>query len=76
MQKYPSINYGKILNIIRKTIRRIDSNLIEMDKNPYCLPVCELEQLGLYKKKHMVYGAYLSAISSLPILHKIGRAHV
>jgi hypothetical protein len=73
MQKYSSINYGKTVSNIRETLRRIDSNLVKIDKNPYCLPVYELEQLGLYKKKYMVYGAYLSAISSLPILYQVAR---
>lgn len=71
MQGYPSINYGKTVSKIREALGRIDLNLVEIDKNPYCLPVSELEQIGLYKKKYMVYGAYLSAISSLPILYQV-----
>lgn len=72
MQKYPSINYPKILGKIREVLRKVDANLVRVKENPYCLGIRELEQMGLYKKKYPVYATYLAAISSYPILYKVG----
>lgn len=72
MQKYPSLNYSKVLGKIREVLLKVDARLISVDEIPYCLGIRELEQLGLYKKKYPVYATYLAAISSYPILYRVG----
>lgn len=74
MRRYPSIDYGETIGRIRDALRVLYTNLATIDGEPRCLSISDLERAGLYKRKYDVYGAYLAAISSIPILHKVSSA--
>jgi len=72
MQRHASINYKKTLSKIQEVLQKTNVNLAKIDEDKNCLPIRKLEQMGLYKRKYPIYAAYLAAISSYPMLYKVG----
>lgn len=68
MNRFPSTRFPKSLVMVRDAastfIRKLETEL-ERDR---CLTSDELRIHRLLKKKHYYYGAYLAALTSLPIL--------
>jgi len=70
MNKYPSIDFKRILVSIREVIDEFKFKLRDLD-NQFCLNAELLKKHGLLKEKYYIYGAFLAAISSYPILYMV-----
>ena len=70
-KKYDSINFKRITKTIQKIVKTFESKLKELDNNKYCLSTKALLKHKLLKEKYYVFGAFLAAISSYPILYKV-----
>ena len=71
MSKYPSISFRETFRTIKKVIDKFNLRLEMLRKNKLCLDVDLLKKNGLFKDKYYVYGAFLAAISSYPILYRV-----
>ncbi len=69
--KYDSVDFKKTTKTIQKAVEIFESKLKELDSNRYCLNAETLLKHKLLKEKYYVYGAFLAAISSYPILYRI-----
>ncbi|MEM3595619.1 MAG: hypothetical protein QXL25_03400 [Candidatus Bathyarchaeia archaeon] len=67
MNRFRTTKFPKSLALIKFAIERFKQQLAELDTDT-CLTQEELCLSGLMKKKHYYYGAYLSALTSIPIL--------
>lgn len=71
MKKYPSIDKRTSFGIER-SIGYFKRKLQEMSQNPLYLDGEKLEKLKFLKEKHYIYGPYLAATSTFPILYSFG----
>ena len=71
MSKYPSISFRETFRTIKEVIDEFNLRLEMLRKNKLCLDVDLLKKNGLFKDKYYVYGAFLAAISSYPILYRV-----
>ena len=67
MNRFRTTKFPKSLAMIKFAIERFKQHLAELDTDT-CLTQEELCLSRLMKKKHYYYGAYLSALTSIPIL--------
>lgn len=70
MNKYESTKYPKVIHGIKSTVQRFEKKLKNELKKPFFADYLSLMDKRLLKRKHYMYGAYLAAISSFPILSK------
>ncbi len=68
MQRFKSTRAVELLNAIKGTSMIFESRLTQLSDNTLCLDLDFLKRHRLIKKKHYVYGAYLAALNSYPIL--------
>jgi len=71
MKRYPSIDKRTSFGI-KKSIGYFKGRLHEMARNPLYLDGEKLKKLKFLKEKYYIYGTYLAATSTFPILHNIG----
>jgi len=69
--KYPSLRVKNTAPALSNLLRVYEGMLRTLSSRPFCLDYERLLGLGYMKRKHWVYAAYISLISSLPVLHKI-----
>jgi len=67
MNRFRSTKFSKILRLILFAAESFEQRLASLDSS-HCLTSEELSSSGLLKKKHYYYGAYLSALTSIPML--------
>ena len=67
MNRFRSTRFSKTLRLVTFAIEDFEQRLASLDKS-YCLTSEELGFNGILKKKHYHYGAYLSALTSVPML--------
>ncbi|MEM2896796.1 MAG: hypothetical protein QXG01_04385, partial [Candidatus Bathyarchaeia archaeon] len=70
MNRYASSKCPKTINAIKSTIQKFEEKLKNELREPFFANFLSLTDRRLLKKKHYMYGAYLAAISSFPILGK------
>jgi hypothetical protein len=70
MNRYESTKYPKTVYAIKTTIKKFEDKLKNELNGPFFANASSLMENRLLKKKHYMYGAYLAAISSFPILSK------
>ncbi|MEM3506806.1 MAG: hypothetical protein QW589_08985 [Candidatus Bathyarchaeia archaeon] len=70
MNKYESTKYPKMVYAIKNVIKKFENKLKNELNGPFFATSYSLMANRLLKKKHYMYGAYLAAISSFPILSK------
>ncbi len=67
MNRFRSTKFSKTLRLIVSAVKNFEQRLAGLD-NRHCLSLEELTLFGFLKKKHYYYGAYLSALTSIPML--------
>ncbi|MCS7136097.1 MAG: hypothetical protein RMJ14_00655 [Nitrososphaerota archaeon] len=71
LNKNESTKLRRAATMLRKVIVTYETILRGLSKKPYCLSYQEIVNYGFMKKKHWMYAAYMSLISSLPLLYKL-----
>ncbi len=71
LNKNESMKLRRSIAMLRKIIVAYDRMLRGLSKRSYCLSYQEIINHGFMKKKHWMYAAYMSLISSLPLLYKL-----
>lgn len=71
MKRYPSIDKRTSFGVER-SIGYFKGRLNEMSQNPLYLGGEKLEKLKFLKEKYYIYGTYLAATSTFPILYSFG----
>lgn len=71
LNKNESMKFRRSVAMLRRIMVAYDRMLIGLSGRPYCLGYQEIINQGFMKKKHWMYAAYMSLISSLPLLYKL-----
>ncbi|MEM0457173.1 MAG: hypothetical protein QXI01_05580 [Nitrososphaerota archaeon] len=71
LNKNESTKFKRSVKMLRKIIVTYERMLRGLSGRPYCLGYQEIINHGFMKKKHWMYAAYMSLISSLPLLYKL-----
>ncbi len=71
LNKNESTRLRRSIAMLHKIITTYERMLRGLSERPYCLSYQEIVNYGFMKRKHWMYAAYMSLISSLPLLYKL-----